>query len=167
VSSPTALTESTFLDTRKSLLQWLTRRLGCGHTAEDLAQETYLRVIQQGAPETIGDLRAYLFRIASNLVIDHWRQTTVRANADGESLEEDLICPKPAPDRIAEASQQLDLLRHFIAELPPQCRRIFLMHKVQQLSHVEIAEQLAISPRTVETQIRKALMILRDRMRAA
>jgi RNA polymerase sigma factor (sigma-70 family) len=54
-----------------------------------------------------------------------------------------------------------------IGELPPQCRRIFLLHKVQHLSYAEIAERLAISPRTVEKQISKALKILRDRMPAS
>jgi len=166
VSSSTALIESTFLNTRKPLLQLLKRRLGCSHTAEDLVQETYLRVIQQDSLEEIGNLPAYLFRIASNLVVDHGRQAVVSVHAHHEPLEEDLVCPKPSPDWVAEAGQELDILSQMIAELPPQCRRIFLLHKVQHLSHVEIAEQLDISPRTVETQIGKALRILRDRMRA-
>jgi RNA polymerase sigma factor (sigma-70 family) len=163
----TAYLESTFLSTRKPLLQLLKRRLGCSHAAEDLVQETYLRVIQQDSVEEIANLPAYLFRIASNLLIDHGRQATAAAQGHHEPLEDDLMCPKPLPDRLAETSQELELLNRLVAELPPRCRRIFLMHKVQHLSHVEIAAQLDISPRTVETQIGKALKILRDRMRTA
>jgi RNA polymerase sigma-70 factor (ECF subfamily) len=166
MKSATALIESTFLNTRTPLLQRLKRRLGCSHTAEDLVQETYLRLIQQDSLEEIGNLPAYLFRIASNLVVDHKRQAVAQAEAHHEPLEEDLACPKASPDRIAEAGQELDILSQLIAELPPQCRRIFLLHKARHLSHVEIAEQLGISPRTVETQIGKALKILRDRMGA-
>lgn len=166
MKSATALIESTFLNTRKPLLQLLKRRLGCSHTAEDLVQEAYLRVIQQDSIEEIANLPAYLFRIASNLVVDHGRQAVVSAQDRHEPLEEDLVCPKPSPDRVAEADQELDILSQLIAELPPQCRRIFLLHKARHLSHVEIAEQLDISPRTVETQIGKALKILRDRMGA-
>jgi RNA polymerase sigma factor (sigma-70 family) len=167
MKSSIALIESTFLDIQKPLLQLLKRRLGCSHTAEDLMQETYLRVIQQDATLEIGNLRAYLFRIASNLAIDHGRRAAVSTWNHHEPLEEDLICPKPSPDKIAETSQELDRLERLISELPPQCRRIFLLHRVQHLSHLEIAEQLGISPRTVETHIGKALKTLRDRMRAA
>ncbi|MDD5036424.1 MAG: sigma-70 family RNA polymerase sigma factor [Methylococcaceae bacterium] len=164
MKSSIALIESAFLDTRKPLLRLLKRRVGCSHTAEDLVQETYLRVIQQESIEEIGNLPAYLYRIASNLVADHGRKAVMSAQAHHEPLAEDLVCPKPLPDKITEASQELDLLDRLIAELPPQCRRIFLLHKVQHLSHGEIAAQLGISPRTVETQIGKALRTLRDRM---
>lgn len=155
-----ALIEAIFLDTRKPLLRLLKRYLRCSHTAEELLQETYLRALQRDSIEEIGNLSAYLFRIARNLVIDHGRRAVVRY----EPLEEDLACPKPSPEKIAEASQELDILSQLIVELPPQCRRIFLLHKVRHLSYAEIAERLDISPRTVETQIGKALKILRERM---
>lgn len=167
MSSSAALIESTFLNTRKPLLLLLKRRLGCSHTAEDLVQEAYLRVIQQESIEKIENLSAYVCRVASNLAIDHGRQAAAAMQDRHEPLEEDLACPKPLPDRAAEASQELDTLGRLIAELPPQCRRIFLLRKVQHLSNAEIAERLNISPRTVETQIGKALKILRDRMETA
>ncbi|WP_434149836.1 RNA polymerase sigma factor [Methylocaldum gracile subsp. desertum] len=165
MKSSVALIQSTYLETRKPLLQLLKRRLGCSDTAEDVVQEAYLRVIQQNSVDEIVNLPAYLFRIASNLVVDYGRQAVASAQAHHEPLEEDLICPKPLPDKITEAGQELDLLGQSIAELPPQCRRIFLLHKVQHLSHAEIAERLNISPRTVEKHVGKALKILRDRMR--
>lgn len=167
MTSSIALIESAFIGTRTSLLRQLKSRLGCDHAAEDLVQEAYLRVIEQGAVEEITNLPGYLYRVASNLVIDHGRRATSSAQDRHEPLEDDLVCPKPPPDKIAEAGEELDRLSRLISELPPQCRRIFLMHKVQHLSHMEIAAQLDISPRTVETQIGKALKILRDRMRNA
>ncbi|CAG1005416.1 putative RNA polymerase sigma factor FecI [Myxococcaceae bacterium] len=166
IDTTPAFIESAFLDTRKPLLQYLKRRLGCSHTAEDVAQETYLRVVQHESIGEVADLRAYMFRIARNLVVDHGRQAVTRAQSSWEPLDEDLVCPKPAPDRVAEASEQLQMLERMIAELPPRCRRVFLLHRVQHLSHSEIAEHMGISPRTVESQIGKALKILRDRMGA-
>jgi RNA polymerase sigma factor (sigma-70 family) len=166
MKSSAELIQSAFFQTRKPLLQLLKRRLGCVHTAEDLVQETYLRAIQQESIAEIGNLSAYLFRIASNLMIDYGRQAVTKALVRDEPLEEDLVCPRPLPDRIVESSQEIDLLAQLIAELPPQCRRIFLLHKVERLTQAEVAEQLGISPRTVEKQICKALRILRDRMQA-
>jgi RNA polymerase sigma factor (sigma-70 family) len=97
MKSSVALIQSTFLDTRKPLLQLLKRRLGCSHTAEDVVQEAYLRVIQQDSIEEIANLPAYLFRIASNLIVDYGRQAAVQAKAHHDPLEEDLVCPKPKP----------------------------------------------------------------------
>lgn len=164
MKSAATLIESTFLETKKPLLQLLKRRLGCFHTAEDLLQETYLRVLEQDSLDGISNLPAYLSRVASNLATDHSRLAINAPHNRHELLEEELVCPKPAPDQAAEASQQLDRLSELIGELPPQCRRILLMHKVQHLSHAEIARRLDISPRTVETQIGKALRTLRDRI---
>lgn len=160
------LVASTFQDTRKPLLSMLKRRLGCSHSAEDLVQETYLRIIQHENIEQIGNLRAYVFRVASNLAVDHGRRAVTRAQSRVAATDAELACPKPPPDRVAEADQELDILSQLIGELPLQCRRSFLLHKVQHLSHAEIAKRLNISPRTVETHIGKALKILRDRMRA-
>ncbi|TAN51397.1 MAG: sigma-70 family RNA polymerase sigma factor [Methylococcaceae bacterium] len=165
MKSSIALIESTYLDNRQPLLQLFKRRLGCVHVAEDLIQEAYLRLMQMDSIDEIGNLPAYLFRIASNLLIDHGRQATATSQSYHEPLEEDLVCPNPLPDKVAEARQELDQLSRLISELPPQCRRIFLLHKVKHLSHAEIAAQLAISPRTVEKQIGKALKILREKMR--
>ncbi|MGH8556297.1 MAG: RNA polymerase sigma factor [Methylococcales bacterium] len=166
LNTTATLLESTFQDTRKPLLSMLKRRLCCSHTAEDLVQETYMRIIQHENIEQIDNLRAYVFRVANNLAVDHGRRAMTRAQSRVEALNEELACPKPSPDRVAEVDQELDILSQLIGELPSQCRRVFLLHKVEYLSHAEIAERLNISPRTVETHICKALKILRDRMRA-
>ncbi len=130
-----------------------------------LVQETYLRVVEHESIEKIGNLSAYVFRIANNLAIDYARRAVTRAQSRVEALDAELVCPKPRPDRVAELDQELNILSRLIGELPSQCRRIFLLHKVEHPSHVEIAKRLNISPRTVETQIGKALRILRDRLR--
>lgn len=166
MKSLSAHLESTFQDTRKPLLQMLKCRLGCNELAEDLVQETFLRVMQQNSIEEITNLPGYLFRIAKNLVTDHRRQSATRAKDRHEPLEESLMCPNATPETIAETGQSLEILDSLIADLPPRCRQIFLLHKVMHLSYSAIAEQLNISPRTVESQIAKAMKILRDRMRA-
>jgi len=159
-----ALLETTFIENHSTLLQLLKRYIGCSDTAEELVQEAYLRVMQLDTVNEITNLPGYLFRVAINLAKDHMRRSSL-TEQDCFSLPDDqLACPQPTPDTVMQAEQELDILEQLISELPPQCQRIFLLCKIQQLSHAEIAEQLNISPRTVEKQIGKALKILRDRM---
>lgn len=143
---------------------YLRHKLGCTQTAEDLTQETYLRVLRQGAIEQIDNLPAYLFRVASHLAIDHHRQTIRSVHGYPEPLDETLVCSRPLPDNVLEQRQALAQMQQAIDELPPQCRRIFLLHKVKHCSYSEIAAELNISPRTVEKQISKALKFFRDRL---
>jgi RNA polymerase sigma factor (sigma-70 family) len=56
------------------------------------------------------------------------------------------------------------MVSKIVDQLPPRCKRIFIMSRVSGLSNREIAEQLAISKRTVETQISNALKVLREKL---
>lgn len=164
MKSNTMRIESTFLETRHRLLQLLKRRIGCSDTAEELVQEVYLRVVQQECIDEIANLPGYLFRVAVNLANDHLRKAAVHKRDKNELLDDQVVCPRPMPDHIVQAQQELERLDRLIDELPPRCRRIFLLRRAQNLSYDEIAEKLNISPRTVDSQMGKALRILRDRM---
>ena len=158
-----SLLETAYKENHSTLLQLLKRYVDCSDTAEELVQEAYARVIQLDAIDKIQNLSGYLYRIAINLAKDHLRKDLQIDQASVNLLDDQLECPQPTPDKIMQAQQELDILGQLISELPPQCQRIFLLSKIQYLSHAEIAEQLNISPRTVEKQICKALKILRDR----
>ncbi|MGH8547062.1 MAG: sigma-70 family RNA polymerase sigma factor, partial [Methylococcales bacterium] len=60
--------------------------------------------------------------------------------------------------------QKLEILDRAVAELPPKCRQVFLLRKVEQLSHAEIAERLGISRSMVEKHLHRAMMHCRDRI---
>jgi RNA polymerase sigma-70 factor (ECF subfamily) len=164
MKTPVALLETTFIENHSTLLQLLKRYIGCSDTAEELVQEAYLRVMQLDTLNEITNLPGYLFRVATNLAKDHARRISLTEQNDISVLDDQLACMQPTPDTVMQAQQELDRLEQLISELPPQCQRIFLLCKLQHLSHAEIAELLNISPRTVEKQIGKALKILRDRM---
>jgi RNA polymerase sigma factor (sigma-70 family) len=161
-----ALLETTFIENHSTLLQLVKRYIGCSDTAEELVQEAYLRVMQLEVVNEITNLPGYLFRVAINLAKDHMRRSSLTEPDSSSLLDDQLACTQPSPDTVTQVRQELDILERLISELPPQCQRIFLLCKIQHLSHAEIAEQLNISPRTVEKQIGKALKILRDRMNA-
>jgi len=146
-----------FLLHQKDLMQFLTYKVRCAETAADLTQETYLRIAHHPDIGNIENMRAYLFRIANNLALDYLRNQRGLSQRDAGPVTEDLICRQPEPDSVLSDHQQLAFLEQVIYELPPKCRAVFLMSRVEGKSYTEISNELAISSRTVESHMRKAL----------
>ena len=146
-----------FLLHQKDLVQFLTYKVRCAETAADLTQETYLRIAHHPDADSIENMRAYLFRIANNLALDYLRSQTRQSQRDAGPVTENMICRQPEPDAVLSDHQQLEFLEQVIYDLPPKCREVFLMSRVEDKSYTEISDELAISPRTVESHMRKAL----------
>jgi RNA polymerase sigma-70 factor (ECF subfamily) len=163
-----AITESdllaSFLLHQKELRQFLTHKVNCAETAADLIQETYLRIARYSADDEIANQRAFVFRIADNLALDHLRSRARQEQRDGGLVDEDLVCRRPQPDSTLEGQQQMALFEKLIYELPPQCRTVFLLCRVEGKRYSEIAAELGISARTVESHMHKALKLLKDRV---
>jgi len=152
-----------FLLHQKDLMQFLTYKVKCAETAADLTQETYLRIAQHQKLDSIENMRAYLFRIANNLAIDHLRSRSRQFQQDAEIMTDDLVCPKPEPDTVLADTQQLAFLEQAIYDLPEKCRTVFLMCRVEGKSYAEVSDALGISTRTVESHIRNALIHLQKK----
>lgn len=156
---------SAFTRHYEALLSHVSRRIGNPAVASDVVQDTFLR-IQASVPATeVASPTAYLFRVADNLAIDHLRQETARARHFSPDADyEAVAAPEPSPEHALDYKQRLQRLEAAIAELPPKCREVFLLHKFDGLSHGEIAEQLGISRSMVEKHVMKALAHCRDRL---
>ncbi|MDD2802461.1 MAG: RNA polymerase sigma factor [Methylococcales bacterium] len=152
-----------FLHHQKELLQFLTYKVNCSETAADLVQETYLRVARYPDESEVANKRAFVFRIADNLALDHLRSVARQQSRDGGLVTEDIVCIKPEPDSILAGQQQMALFEELIYELPPQCRKVFLMCRVEGKSYSEVSTELGIAPRTVESHMYKALKLLKER----
>ncbi|WFP50864.1 RNA polymerase sigma factor [Methylomonas sp. EFPC3] len=149
-----------YLDCRSELEAVLFARLRCRETAADLSQEAFVRLCRSEDLSKVGNLRAYLFRTAQNLLYDHYRSQSVRNATIADWPEPDL---PDAPDlrcaeTVALSEQALDSLIGSLAELPPLCQRIFYLNRFEGMKQREIAEQLGISVRTVEDNIKRALL---------
>lgn len=147
------------------LCAFLTQRLSCRETALELAHETFIRYIAQGGQTAIHNPRAFLYRIAGNLAIDHYRACQSRA---GFHVDIDdcagLACDTPDPEQIVVARQMMARLRLAIDALPPQCRRIFMRHKFEGIPHADIALEYGITRNAVEKHLIRALVSLRCAM---
>ncbi len=147
------------------LRAFLLRRVGCREVAAELAQETFIRIMHYQTDETLQNARAMLYRIASNLATDYHR-VQIRL-PDHVSIDELPSHDMPFTDasdpaRILFARQILEKLCAIIEELPPQCQRVFVLHKFDGLSHAEIADQLEITRNAVEKLLIRALVRLRQ-----
>lgn len=79
-----------------------------------------------------------------------------------EALEE-VLAEGPGVEQIVMARQELAVLLQDIDTLPPGCRRVFLLGRMQNLTHAQIATQLGISVGTVEKHHMRALRLLREK----
>ncbi|WP_082053934.1 RNA polymerase sigma factor [Methyloterricola oryzae] len=148
-----------FLQCRGELESMLTTRLRCRDTASDLSQEAFLRLCRAEDLGRVGNLRAYLFRTALNLLNDHYRAAAVREIIVPESPETPLEAEDfRTAEIVALADEQLDRVIAALEELSPQCQRIFYLNRFEGRRQKDIAETLGISVRTVEENLRRAML---------
>lgn len=149
----------------EELTAYLTRRLGSPGSANDVLHDTYLRLQGLGAVPDIENPRAYLYRVADNIALDRLR---AEGRRERWQVHDEQIQRQPSEDPSAEIvlehKQRLQLLAQAIAELPPRCREAFLLHKLDGLTHSQIAGRLGISRSMVEKHVMKALAHCRDRL---
>ena len=131
---------------------WVTERIRrrFGWDAEDVVQEAWLWIIPMSANTPIRYPKALLLRIASNIAITRARQTRRRA----EILEE--TRPNGVFGYGAEQPEAV-LLQQVTLSLPQPLRDVFVLSRIGGLTNGQIAEQLGISPKTVEWRMTKAL----------
>jgi RNA polymerase sigma-70 factor (ECF subfamily) len=143
------------------LVRHVARRFGNRNLADDIAQDL------QSAPALpdIRNARAYLFRTANNLAIDYMRRDATQARRfPSIDLDDGIAAQTPSPESVLDYKQRYALLEKAVAELPPRCREVFLLHKFDGLDHATIAAQLGISKSMVEKHIIKAMAHCRDRL---
>ncbi len=136
---------------------WLRRSLGCSQQAADLAQDTFLRLLVRGQPISDRAPRALLARIARGLVIDHWRRDALE-RAYLEALAQLPEASHPSPEVRHEALQCLERIALMLDGLKPAVREAFLLYQLGGLNHLQVAEKLGVSSRTVERHVASALL---------
>jgi RNA polymerase sigma-70 factor (ECF subfamily) len=130
---------------------------------DDLVQETYARLLRARKTGRATLTRAYLFVVARNVALDLIRrENAVSVERLGEM--EGLYVVEDRPDAAETLSheQELALLHEAIRALPPRCREILTLRRIDGLSHREIAARLGIAEGTVNAQLAIGLMRCRQ-----
>jgi RNA polymerase sigma factor (sigma-70 family) len=128
---------------------------------DDVAQEAFLRAYAVEHSRPIEQPKSLLFRIAKHIALSQLtrkaRQITGYIEDMEDSVESEVIPKEDSAEEEVSARQILGVHCEAVAQLPPQCRQVYLLRKVHGLAHKEIAAQLAISVSTVEKHLIKAV----------
>jgi len=133
-----------------------------------MMQETWLRVSNNSASnDALSNPRAYVFRIATNLAIDHFRRESRRTEILGElGMVQGNGVDELTPERQHFARAELVFMQQAVATLPERCRQVFYLSRYKQTPRHEIARLLGIGMTTVEKDLRRALQQLADARRS-
>jgi RNA polymerase sigma-70 factor (ECF subfamily) len=129
--------------------------------AEDITQEVMFDFWKNHRRISVNiSLRAYLRRAGVNKALNYIRDNKHKWNTEDELETEPSITLNAR--ELMEHSELEQLVDAAIDSLPEKCRLVFVLSRFEELTYNEIADQLGISPKTVENQISKALRILRN-----
>ncbi len=139
--------------------QWLcacvARVLGCHHSAQDIASETFLRVLALPDPTAIREPRALLTTIARRLVYEGWR----RQDLERAYLESLALAPPPvhpSPEERALLIEALLAVDRLLDGLSAKAKAAFLYHQLDGLTYAEIGHCLGVSTSRVQQYMAEA-----------
>lgn len=125
------------------------RTLGCPHSAQDIASETFLRVLALPDPTAIREPRALLTTIARRLVYEGWR----RQDLERAYLESLALAPEPvhpSPEERALVIEALLAVDRLLNGLSAKAKAAFLYHQLDGLTYSEIGQRLGVSTSRVQ-----------------
>jgi RNA polymerase sigma-70 factor, ECF subfamily len=135
-----------------SLFRYLHRLTGDQDVAEDIAQEAFVRLLRQSLPE--GEVRPWLFTVATNLVRDRARKTERRHRLLSTAPE--LVTRNPTPEEDVERAERIGVVRDALDRLSERDRQLLLMRE-EGFKYDEIAQVVGVAPASVGTLIARAL----------
>lgn len=135
----------------------------------DAMQDVYLRLVQQkDLQHTCRNPRAYLFRMATNLLNDSLRKKYTRSLDMHVSHEDhEIRAPGASPEDSLVIRQQLQVVQAACRRLTEKERRAFFMHRVNKMTYAEIAVELDVSERTVRRWVVQVLSYLQEQLKAS
>lgn len=155
-----------YMRNRATLRAFLRTRAMTSFDADEVLQELYVKISDISEPTQVKNPTAYLFKMAANMSLDLMRQSAHRrryAVRESQRLS-DVSQTYPNQEDTLIWRERYKQFADVLDAMPEKQRRIFVMHRVQFMSHKEIADTLGISPKTVEKHMSKALGVCRRKL---
>ena len=157
---------------RSPLMSFFLRRAHNREDAEDLTQEVFVRILRRDEAVPVQNPEVYIFRIAANLLRDRARKATTHRAADHASLDaadselaevdtnDPALIEDRGPERVLLSQEALIEAVRALGQLGDRTRDIFLLFRLENMRHREIAALYGITVSTVEKHIAKAVAFL-------
>lgn len=154
--------ETWFEEYHQRLLNFLTHDLNVEAEADDLAQEVFLRLLRLDDTEAIRHPRAFLFRIAANVVSD-WRDRYRRLRIDSPETFDQLATEEtPVGTLVSRARAQA--VNEALKQLPPTQSAALVLRVKHGLTYKQVAEHLGVTERMVKRYVVKGYASLREKL---
>lgn len=160
---------------RRPMVSFMYRMAHNAAAAEDLAQEVFLRVYRsRGSYEASAKFTTWLYRIATNLAVNHARDTRHERPENMASLDEadeetgttmDVADTSPNVEEKLVKQERLKAIRQKVENLPERQRLAVLMHKYQQMDYKQIGEVLNLSESATKSLLFRAYETLREQLK--
>jgi RNA polymerase sigma factor (sigma-70 family) len=149
---------------RPALVKYFLRKCGDASEAEDLAQDVLVRALGKAQWESAEQAKGYIFRIAVN----RWHDRNRRGLTHGVAVEWDDSATfaegvESSPERVLSNEQELHAVIAALEELGERTRDVFMLFRLEQMKHSDIAQLFGISVSAVEKHVAKAVAHLARR----
>nr|WP_218575612.1 sigma-70 family RNA polymerase sigma factor [Pseudomonas sp. PICF6] len=145
------------------MLRTLQRMVNNPSTAEDLLQETYLRVTRALGERTVEHLEPFVFQTARNLALDHLRARRIQSRTLLDDVPQEVVhnvvAPQSSAEDAAHAEQMLERLNLRLQALSPRQQQIFILSRLHGHSYQDIAKRLDVSLSTVQKELKLIMAI--------
>ena len=150
-----------------ALRGWLRRAFPSVRDADDVVQESFLRLWKARAAHPILCAKAFLFRVARHVALDSVvAQKRSPIEAVGNLAELPVVEEKADVIEAISANEKVRMVATALVRLPPRCREVVMLRKLRGLSRAEVAARLGISEKTVDEQLARGIGKLEAILRA-
>lgn len=153
------------LPLERDLVRFIARHCSDAADVPDVRQEVYARVLAGAPVDRLGSTRGFVLAVAKNVLIDRARRAKIvsfEQIADIDTMDHDIDLT--GQDRRMTARDELRRAMQGLEQLPPRCREVVRLRKVEGLSIRETADRMGVSHHTIERQLTLGLRALANFM---
>ena len=134
------------------LVNFATSRLGNREESEDLVQDVFIKMMSFEGMINEETIKSFAFTIAANKIKDHLRRRIFRHKME-ENAKYEMELQHSHVERMAEYHDTLRMVNDSMARLSPACAKVYRMSLFEDMTTGDIAQEMNVSKRTVESQL--------------